>query len=107
MRKKRRGGRGNMSGFRLAGRDLMRDRLSDFETLLNWTEHFSRPSTPSQEWNLFPWLDNWDRTRCSDENPLPTIGLPERPLSMAELYEYHKAIGLLDYFFAEICPDPN
>jgi hypothetical protein len=44
------------------------------------------------------------KTRRDENVPAPAI--PERPPTMYELYKWFKAIGMLEYFFANICRDP-
>jgi hypothetical protein len=78
---------------------------TEFAARLQCPERLLPTAYPPQDWNVMLWLNRWDQDRRFQENDLPSIGKPQPPLTMYELFEYHRAIGMLDYFFAEICPD--
>jgi hypothetical protein len=81
--------------------------MRNLPALIKLAERLSRdPYARPEDWNVLPWLDRWEQEREIHENALPTIGMPERPPTMGELYQFFKDRGELGYFFANICWDP-
>jgi hypothetical protein len=105
-KRRRTGSGGSAGGFRQTCNALTRA-MRSLPAVIRLAERLSRePYTPPEDWNVVLWLDRWEQQREIHENALPTIGLPERPPTMGELYEFFKARGEIEYFFANICPDP-
>lgn len=105
-KKRRTGSGGSLGGFQQTGNALTRA-MRSLHALIKLVERLSRePYSPPEDWNVVPWLDRWEQERHLHENALPTIGMPERPPTMGELYEFFKSRGEIDYFFANICLDP-